>query len=251
MSTCYAFKDINSSECLVDHLRDVMRCSRSRWETIGLSRKLMNLYGVNNELVSELIAVSALLHDVGKADKRYQLSCKEVCAEFPNHYIFSTQLSIHLGRLVGLSELDAENISNIFDEVLLRNLERFTEGTIYSVVIVVPILLHHYAQINPMKPISSGLYREFNVYEDCLEDLIRLFSEVMNIVKTELPRKIVKAIYELLSKSPIIKDLPVIPLKPEHFFNLQKPLPQRFIIEAVLGILNLCDGIVASRNRRR
>jgi len=250
MSICYAFKDVNSSECLIDHLRNVMICSRSRWETIGLSKKLLNLYGVDDELVNELVAIAALLHDIGKADKIYQLSCEEVCREFPNHYILSTQFSIYLGRVVGLNELNAENISKTFDEILLRNLERFTEGIIYTIIVVIPILLHHYAQINPMKLMLRDQYREFNVHEVCLEDLLKLFNEVINTMEIELPKKIVKAVYEILTKSPIIKDLSVIPLRREHLFNLQRPLPQRFIIEATLGILNLCDGIIASRSRQ-
>jgi len=247
---CYAFKGTEGSECLADHLREVMACSRGRWETEGLARKLSALYGIDGELVKDLVSLAALLHDVGKAYREYQPECEELCKEFPSHYILSAQLAAYLGRAVGLRELSAEEIVRTFDAVLLRGVSGLTEGYLYTLAVVIPVLLHHYAQVNLARLTSRDQFKELQLYEGCLDDLRGLLAKLSGIVKSELPGRVVETAYGVLSKG-VVSDLPVIPLIREHLFNLRKPPPQRFIADAVLGILNLCDGVVASRSRSK
>lgn len=251
VSNCYAYRSRSKkSEHLIEHLRNVARCCRDRWESRGLARKLAVIYGVNEDLVEDLIYVAALLHDVGKASREYQLKCETACEEFPNHYILSAQFSIYLGRAVGLRELYAERIGETFDQLLWRGeIESLTVGQLYTLMVVVPILLHHYAQINPGKLTSREQYGELQVHEGCLKELRELFKEVANDVRTEFAREVIMEAYKEFSTDSVISDIPPLPLKREHLFGLKKPMSQRFIAEAVLGVLNLCDGVVAARSR--
>lgn|GEM_PF-989951 len=247
---CYAFRGTRGSECLADHLREVVECSRGRWETEGMARKLSALYGVDGELVKDLVSLAALLHDIGKADSRYQPSCERMCEEFPNHYLLSAQFVTYLARAVGLRELSAERIDETLDAVLLKEVKELTEGYLYALAIVIPVLSHHYAQVNLARLTSREQHRELRLYKGCVEDLRELFEEVVDSMRTELSRRAVVKVCETLFKGiHVVEDLPVIPVKREHLFNLRKPPPQRFIADAVLGVLNLCDGAVASKNR--
>jgi len=249
---CYAFRGTEGSECLADHLREVMACSRGRWETEGLARKLSVLYGVDRELAKDLVSLAALLHDVGKADSVYQSSCERLCEEFQNHYILSAQFAAYLGRAVGLRELSTEEIGSTFNVVLLREVKELTEGYLYTLAVVIPVLSHHYAQVNLARLTSKDQFKELRLCESCLDELRELLAEAPSVVKSELPRRVIAVVYEILSKGvQVISDLPVIPLRREHLFNLRRPPPQRFVADAVLGVLNLCDGVVASRSRSK
>jgi CRISPR-associated endonuclease Cas3-HD len=247
---CYAFRSAKGGECLGDHLRGVAECARGRWETRGLARKLATLYEISEELVEDLVTLASALHDVGKSCVEYQQNCREVCEEFPDHYIPSAQLLIYIGRLAGLDELSASRITESFDLALLGELRELTAGYLYVLAVVVPVLSHHYAQINLARLPSKELRTELLIHGDCVEELRTTFVELEEGMKTELVRRLVAAAYTLITRGGgNVSDLPVIHLKREYFFNTRKPPPQRFIVDATLGILNLCDGLVASRSR--
>jgi CRISPR-associated endonuclease Cas3-HD len=247
---CYAFRSAKGGECLGDHLRGVAECARGRWETRGLARKLSTLYGVSEELVEDLVTLAGALHDVGKSCAEYQQNCREVCEEFPDHYVPSAQLSAYIGRLAGLDELSADRMTESFDLVLLEELGDLKAGYLYILAVVVPVLSHHYAQINLARLPSKGMRTELLIHGECVEELRTTFVDLEGVVKTELARRLVATAYTLITRGGgSIGDLPVIHLKREHLFNTRKPPPQRFIVDAVLGVLNLCDGLVASRSR--
>ena len=249
---CYAFRKESKEETLTEHVVGIATCLKEIWETEGLKQKLMKVYKVSKSLVNDLLLSAAILHDIGKAEEELQNTCKEECSSFKHHYVISALLALKLGYEVQELNLSPDNIETRIRRLLInRNLNYLDLGDAYLLIVVLPVLLHHYAQIVNEYSILDGLStakRYIKIHKDCVDELKTVINELRNTFESETGREILNKLENLITKETI--EPAFINEKLIQDSCSYEYIPGRLVVEATTGILNLCDGRVAYKNRR-
>lgn len=248
---CYAFKGA-CAESFLDHSIGTAQCVDARWELRGIVAKLGLICGVDRQLVRDFAILSSLLHDIGKVDTDLQVRCEKTCEEFQLHYVTSAQLLLLLARRAGMSEFTADALESFVETALSSSYECPgdhvpAESWLYLFIVLLPVLIHHYAQIRDPRRLVSSDRSRMTIWPECASVLKEVAERGRSMVGTGLARRLLLVLSELSEEKEL--DLPSLPFKREHLFSSDRVTHQKFVAEAVAGVLNLCDGTVASRNR--
>jgi CRISPR/Cas system-associated endonuclease Cas3-HD len=238
-------------ETMEEHVVGMLKYLDEIWEYRAFLSKYEKILRVEQDTLDSLIRLAVILHDFGKATRDAQERCNTSdCEHFPYHYVISARLAMKLA-------------DQLKDVPTVRSLPRVQSskppfGALYISVVVLPILLHHYAWVSEESLLEAinrtrGL-SEVEIYEPCrvfyvkaLEDLLKqskgVHSELSEISGFAL---------DLFSKSNKIK-LSSLPLnRIEDLVSVHATTsPQVTLIEISTGIINMCDGKVAKRNREK
>lgn len=244
---CYAYKSEKGCvETFRDHVVGLINCVDERWEFRGLVKKLSKLYGFSEEIFRDLVTLSLMLHDIGKITRTFQEECRRAyCVTFTNHYVLSSKFAVTLGKKAGLLN---QRLDNWFTEFLSGFKEPKSISDFYLVLVVLPVLLHHYAGISEkslLKALEETRNADFEVDPVCGNCVNSLISDIS--IRSDELKGVKEALIELIKESKI--ELSTIPLDENHLSNYM-PSPTKAIIEASTGLLNLCDGRVAYEHRR-
>jgi len=232
-----------------EHISGMLKRLRERWEYYAALQKYEKLLGVERDVLNSLIKLAIILHDVGKSKREYQERCIENCTSFPYHYAISARVAMQFTNLTGVKV-------PLIDELSSKPSYRPSLGVLYLSVVVLPILLHHYAQVTEESLIrairATKNINEIEIYEPCREIYMETLYTLLKYLKrpqSELTDMLEKA-YEVLSESSKIK-LATLPLINEYSLLkiYAKVSPLLTLVEVFTGILNICDGLVACVNR--
>ena len=263
---CYAFRDHGCEETMEMHVRGVVGLCRERWELEGLVTKVSRLIDIGlsrdetKRLVKEFIIFAAFLHDIGKCDRRYQEVCSRgVCTSFPEHDLLSARFALTVAFNTGI--IEGEFAGRVMKEKLHRMFAKgempSDVGDLYLILVVVPIMFHHYAQKRSYGYQKRGrVFREsvrsismpsgrFEIYEGCIEPMRKVLRELYTVETTNYIQKLLREVENMVMHG---AELSVIDEKiygGEYSWSFAK-----YLAEAVIGLLNMCDGRVAVMNRR-
>ncbi|MHB9301894.1 hypothetical protein [Thermofilum pendens] len=259
VSGCYAFKSTFSSESLEEHLTGVAECILGRWELEALARKeAVVIYGeLREEYLREVkgaIALAGLVHDLGKALASYQATCEKAgCTEFSGHDIYSAWIAYTAFKKRGVLKGSFENtLKKLYREGAGDAVE--PSETLAVVNVVVPVFFHHYAQrssdklraqvsqINPSQRVAE-------LQAGCVEQL----REAAGRLRRRVEGMLVNAVDEFLEQDLVEHEIRLAIVDFEKLLDIVQELKVtvfKSFSEATLGILNLCDGIVAREKRK-
>ncbi|MEM4512452.1 MAG: HD domain-containing protein [Acidilobaceae archaeon] len=255
---CYAFRDGIVEETYSQHVDGIIECMAKSWEFRALTAKLSRLLHIEREEIRRLIALSAILHDIGKLERGKQDECTRTgCTRFEYHYAISARVASSLAHDVSLT------IRNDDMQALLsgRGLDD-RESLAFYVLVLLPILLHHYAQITEEsldEAVRKTRHLEiFEVHECCRRVLGDLLERhvLSDARESGLAFKLARRLKDLLDRAEVVR-LSALPFSSrsggrsvDELFAYQFS-EWKYAIEAVTGILNMCDGRVAFRHRAR
>ncbi|MCC6014183.1 MAG: hypothetical protein LM564_00585 [Desulfurococcaceae archaeon] len=244
---CYAFRKDDSCETMEKHISGILRYLDEIWEYRAFLLKYKKVLGVETYILDSLVRLAVILHDAGKAVKDYQERCvREGCTRFPYHYAISARIAM---QLVG--ELDVPTV---------RELSRMQSykppfTALYVSTVVLPILLHHYAWATEESLVRAieGTRRinEIEVYEPCRAPFIRELNKLRQSSKVSRELEmVVRNAVEAFSSGRIKLSSPLPFNNVEEIVGVTTKIsPLTTLIEASTGILNICDGRVAHKNR--
>lgn len=248
---CYAYRDEKGcAESYRAHIVGIMECLRKCWELTAVVRKLRRLFNVDEKLIRGLIKFSVILHDIGKIDSEIQSECRRnLCRNFPQHYMVSASLAIAVGLKSGLiGSLELQQLPTKIHELLTsNNYDGLNELELYILIVVLPTFLHHYAGVEEdaiTKPLER---RSIRFDEVCRVEVIDLLNELKDEVPVELLMKLINTLHSILNEGQI--PLPPLFIKPDTLFSYTQTF-SKALTEAITGLLNLCDGRVAYMNRK-
>lgn len=249
---CYAFRDASREETLTQHALGIIKCFSEKWEVEGLKKKLSRIHCVSESLVSDLLLLAGLMHDIGKTKKELQNDCDKECTRFRQHYIVSAQLALKLGYEVPELNLSPDNVKDRLRRVLNRDELRCLDSSdAYLLIVVLPTLLHHYSQVRESSILDGLDSAEVSVeiHKNCIMELTSIINEAGKLLRSELGMKILNRLRDIVNEESL--ELGIIDRRTfQEASSSYEYAPGRLIAEAVIGILNLCDGLVASTNRR-
>lgn len=276
---CYAYRDEKSEEPLPNHLADVARYCRERWEFIALANKISKVLNLPRNDVQCAITLAALLHDIGKAAEIYQKDCaSNKCTQFRGHHLISMFLADLAFRASGIPLSDSDVASFIIED-RVSDIEggdgTTAEKKILALLVLLPIVFHHYHQV--------GGFTSYNVYKNgdatnagrfiespkiwspCIEKLDAMVQQLDSELAVcrqstvvdwfDVLRKLRQILsnIELYRESNLYRGSRILV---ENLGNtIEKNLKSlsitlsRTVIESVVGLINLCDGYVAYRAR--
>lgn len=245
---CYAFREGKCrEETLEEHVLGILQCLESRWEFNGLIRKTSKLLNIDRNIIAWLIKLSALLHDIGKTSPDIQQKCREEsCTTFPNHFVYSARFAVSLGIKSGVLP---ERIEPIFNNLLWFDEDRLSMSLddLYITVVVIPVLLHHYAGVSE-KSLSHGIIESglmLEIDDSCKNSLLSLVGVLRNDAPFEL-RPLVDKLSDMIKEGRA--DLSTIP-RLRTFLRTYSLSFIKSLAEAITGLLNICDGVIAKQNR--
>jgi CRISPR/Cas system-associated endonuclease Cas3-HD len=255
---CYAYKDENSKEEFVKHSIEVAKCVTGAKDASircdnakTLFVKASKVLGVDVEVVRKFVTIAALLHDIAKICEELQKPCfeKGICTSFKNHDVESAWFLYYMGPELGYIPKDIR-FEDIVTAIILGPSQiydyTFRKVLAYVALVMFPVLLHNYAIASSERILSVHPSKRYarKVYEKCHNDLIELskyleeqgIEDVANYLKQVATRG-------------------VIGLIPFDSYNVLKVVLSNSsevitLIEAVTGLINFCDGRIASQNRR-
>jgi len=260
---CYAYrdKDRNSKEWFVEHSINVAKCVTgakdasircSDAETLFV--KSSKVLGVDIEVVRKFVIVASLLHDIAKVFEDLQKPCFEsgICRNFKNHDVESAWFLYHMGselryipqsiRLESIVTGIILGLPQVLDDV-------FKKALAYVALVVFPGLLHNYAiassgRILGIQPRGSYIARR-RIYEKCCGDLEELGRY--------LEEQGIEDVANYLKQVAAGRVLELLPFDSHSVLKVIQPKPSEVVtlIEAVTGLINFCDGRIASQARRR
>jgi hypothetical protein len=199
--------------------------------TTPVIRKASAMLGVSEDLVSDAVLLTGLLHDLGKACECYQ---EKPWEGFSGHWLLSAGVVFNIITSpkysvdVGVGEDEPITLVGLF---------------------VLPILLHHYAQTDLLSRVWSTNVGGFQVYNDCVGALKKLVGYGLARVKSTIGRGILNDLLSDLGDNALTtQPMPgwVGNLLTSNLFN-----PRRLASMVIAGLLNEADGTVAGRNRNR
>ncbi|MEM2354175.1 MAG: hypothetical protein QXF91_04835 [Desulfurococcaceae archaeon] len=247
MTKCYAYRGKGCcEETLEKHVVGILHCLESRWEFNGLVGKTSRLLNIDRDIIAWLIRLSAVLHDIGKASSDIQQKCREECTKFPYHFVYSARFAVSLGIKSGILQ---GSIESVFNNLLWSEGDRLSMNLdgLYIVVVVIPVLLHHYAGTSEKSLLRRIIESELTleIGKPCMLSLL----SIVEILRNEAPRglkPLVDKLSDMITKGKA--DLSVIPGL-QTFLHSYRISFAKYLAEAVIGLLNICDGIVAKQNR--
>jgi|GEM_PF-5592902 len=256
---CYAYRDRGSEELLLNHLVNVEKCCKERWELNALSRKISRVLEIPIDDVKNAILLSSLLHDLGKVAQKFQEECDQgICKEFPGHYMISAFL-VHLGLNAMGIVVEKEDVSN-FMEDRFDKIDR-NRDIVQGILILFPIAFHHYHQVKGLRSYSFSEYlKEFvekpRIWGRCVEYLKSIHEYIDDKNLLNVATKLLDTLLDI-DKLRNNDNMYRSKLFIENFYNnvvdksvkLQSITLSSVVIESITGLINLCDGYVAHRAR--
>lgn len=247
---CFAFKSGSCEETYLEHVRGIMECIDGLWEYKSLLRKISMLLNIEEENIRALTRLLVVLHDIGKLAEDNQKECFNVgCTRFEYHYIISARVAS--GLLVDLYEDIDETIRAILYDEESNNINTLS----YYVLVVFPIMFHHYAQITE-ESLEKALNKtrelgELKIYDKCIDMLREIIAEYFPRSESndQLLSNVIKELEKQLNKG--ILKLGVLALSKLNLLFSYRYSKWKYTIEAIIGILNMCDGKVAYINREQ
>ncbi|MBP1449719.1 MAG: CRISPR-associated endonuclease Cas3'' [Thermoproteus sp.] len=237
--SCYAYRESpDVEEDFAKHSLDVVETMKRLDEYEAFLKVLEKRYGVSRPEAEPLLRLAAAMHDLGKIDEEYQSACADGCTSFPGHYDASAKVLV-------LAYMRATNS----DSLALLDLSR--EGpenydALFAALVVIPVELHHYAQIEQLKTRIK-----FKPAAQCVNAVLYILKEleldgILGKAAKELERVVNSGI-----DRPREIDLPHLDfLKEIKIPNATRP-DLAFIAEAATGLINMADGRTAKWNRQR
>jgi CRISPR/Cas system-associated endonuclease Cas3-HD len=249
---CYAFRKSEEGgaryETMEEHVGGMLKYLGEIWEYKAFLSKYEKVLGVERDIIDSLIRLAIVLHDFGKTIRDFQERCDVGdCEQFPYHYAISARLAMKL-----VEQLKVPTV---------RELSKLSYkppfGALYVSIVVLPILLHHYAWITEESLVQAveetKIINEVEIYEPCRAFYIRELERLKRPSKAshELS-KVVEHALEVLTRGNRVK-LASLPFNSDSVNELvgvyRKISPLITLVEASTGIINICDGRVAWRNR--
>ncbi|MEM1690677.1 MAG: CRISPR-associated endonuclease Cas3'' [Thermofilaceae archaeon] len=246
---CYAYRDSSgASELLYDHLVATYMLASSRWETSAISRKVSSVLNLEENEVRESILLAALLHDIGKAEKRLQDECqKGACKRFPQHYLISAFYTYTvLSEALNL-KLSTSRIAAILDE------DRGDRAELIILLVVFPVAFHHYHQVASYESYRKLGERDLLVHAACKDCLMKPLGE---FVKEKF--EVLRGVGDQLENLPNLlasnrRNAQAWILVSNIGEIIQRVArPRSFLamaIETATGVVNLCDSAAARVHR--
>jgi len=246
------------------HVRSVVSLCKERWELKGLAAKVSRLVSIDGlsrkeveQLVKEFIIFAAFLHDIGKCDRIYQEKCSRgECTSFPEHDLLSARFALTVAHNTGIIEGEFAG-----REMGWRLYRMFAEGKmpsdvgdLYLVLVVVPIMFHHYARKKgyARQKRGRGLIRgvstpsgKFEFHRECIEPMRRVLRELYSTTSAHYTQKLLREVENMIIHSPELSVIYEKVYGGEYSWSFSKSLA-----EAAIGLLNMCDGRAAIMNRR-
>ncbi len=247
--SCYAYKDENVTHLFKDHLLGALEILRTRLqdELITFSKVVSARLDIDANEARELVEFAVLTHDLGKIQYEFQEECqKSACKGFPYHYVISARILYK-----ALSQVTEKEIyKNDFVEELLRNpsLNDFTHK--FILLVIIPVLLHHYAQLEAEGSIYNIYNSKLRVWRSCINDVELIINSVN--WGTGYIESIGRSLIEVLKKYENEGIIMRTPFEDRGIISSKistTPLT-RFLIDSVIGLVNMADGIDAVRVRR-
>lgn len=248
---CYAFKGNRCYELMSDHISGIIECLRSRWEFKGLKEKLKRLLGVDISLIEDLFISTALIHDIGKASMDFQDECfRGECKSFYKHYVISAKFAVTLGVEADILPRNPRYREDLFNKVISGNLDlnNVNKEVLYIALVILPILFHHYAQIDEEVLFKDIDKKFFTMSSPCRTTFINITKSIPCYPQSNLGKNIVNVLVSIIDKDNEIPLL-LLPLTKDMALSYE-PKFMRVVIESSTGLLNMCDGNVAHKNRK-
>jgi CRISPR-associated endonuclease Cas3-HD len=231
------------------HVGDMLKYLDEIWEYKAFLSKYEKTLRVERDALDSLIRLAVILHDFGKATRDAQERCNTSdCEHFPYHYAISARLAMKLADQLK----DVPTVSSL--PRLQSNKPPFS--ALYVSIVVLPILLHHYAWVSE-ESLLEAINRtrklsEVEIYEPCRVYYVKALEDLLKHSKSthsELD-EILRSALDLFSRSNKIK-LSSLPFnRVEDLVSVHATTsPLVTLIEVSTGIINMCDGRVAKRNR--
>lgn len=251
---CYAFKKAKEREkvryeTMEKHVGDMLKYLDEIWEYRAFLSKYEKILRVEHDTLDSLIRLAVILHDFGKVARDAQERCNTSdCEHFPYHYAISARLAMKL-----VDQLKGVPTVSSLPKV---QSDKPPFGALYVSIVVLPILLHHYAWISEESLLEAitrtrGL-SEVEIYEPCRAFYVKALGDLLKQSKgahSELA-EILRSALDLFNRNNKIK-LSSLPLnRIEDLVSVHATTsPLVTLIEISTGIINMCDGKVAKRNR--
>ena len=247
--SCYAYKDENVTHLFKDHSLGALEILRTRLQDdlITFSKVVSARLDIDANEARELVEFAVLTHDLGKVQYEFQEECqKSACERFPYHYVISARILYE-----ALSQVTENEIyTNEFAEELLRNpnLNDFTHK--FILLVIIPVLLHHYAQLKAESSIYNIYNNKLRVWRSCINDVELIINSVD--WETSYVESIGRSIIEVLKKYENGGTIMPTPFEDRSIIssNISTTPLTRFLIDSVTGLVNMADGIDAIRVRR-
>jgi CRISPR/Cas system-associated endonuclease Cas3-HD len=231
-----------------EHISGILEHLGETWEYKAFLLKYGKTLGVYQDILDSLVKLTLILHDAGKAAKQYQERCERGdCTRFLYHYAISARIAVQL-----VDKLEMPILRELFHVQSYK--PPFT--ALYISIVVMPILLHHYAQITEESLAraieATRRINEVELYEPCRLPYIRELSELQRSSRASRELElIVKNAIEVFSSGRIKLSSPLPLNNIEEIIGVTRKIsPLTTLIEASTGILNICDGRVAHKNRK-
>jgi CRISPR-associated endonuclease Cas3-HD len=195
--------------------------------TAPVIRKVSAMLGVSEDLVSDAVFLSGLLHDLGKTCMCYQ---EKPWEGFSGHWVLSAGIVYNI-------------ITNSY-------LKAPVDPKVLAHLFVYPILLHHYAQADLLRARDRiNMNNSVQVHGDCIKPVMDLVAYGLDRAKSSIGKAILNNLLADLNDGV----LNVFPIEAKFRELLLSKLPdvKKYVTMAIAGLLNEADGSVAGRNRSK
>jgi CRISPR/Cas system-associated endonuclease Cas3-HD len=198
--------------------------------TTPVIRKASRMLGVSEDLVSDAVLLSGLLHDLGKTCVCYQ---EKPWRGFSNHWLLSASIMFNI-------------ITN--PKYPFFNVDKDKPVTLTS-LFVLPILLHHYAQTDLLSRVWSTNVGRVQVHNDCIVVLKSLVDYGLARVRSPIGGGILSDLLTDLGDNALTTQ--PMPGWVRNLVTSNLIDARRLVTMVIAGLLNEADGTVAGRNRNR
>lgn len=257
-SVCIVYKDKDGClESFKDHALGIIECMENRWEYRGLKKRLSRLLSVDEEITECYLRLAALLHDIGKALDSEQSVCRQnECKSFPCHYFISSLFTVRLIEDLFRDDSISDYLRHILTSTDLKDVIRdYTnkgdvEKYLALTLVLLPIFLHHYAGITEesIDRCVGRVPRSIRLDRLCIEDILSVLSTIEKRCSRGPLGTVLTKMRDLIGRDALIP-LGIFIFDHNVLYNTSVSFTKG-VVEAAVGLLNLCDGIVANKNRR-